>query len=125
MLNLKFYKMKRILLACALAVPIGRLLDMVTLIAYNGEVPTALVVLGVITGAGLLWIGYIAAGKILNSDNVTTKRKTEVLNIPDVSQQRGLLVAFTNWKNEQLLEGAEFESQEDAIEIYLATNKSH
>lgn len=45
-----------------------------------------------------------------------------LLGLFSVSQQRGLLVAFTNWENEQLLKGVEFESQEDAIEIYLATN---
>ncbi len=45
----------------------------------------------------------------------------KALPIRDVSQQRELLVAYANWENEQLLKGAEFESHEDAIEIFLTT----
>ncbi len=45
----------------------------------------------------------------------------ENLSLYAVSQQRELLVAYANWENEQLLKGAEFESHEDAIEIFLTT----
>ena len=59
---------------------------------------------------------------MVEQDNIKLREQVKNLGLFSVSQQRGLLVAFTNWENEQLLKGVEFESQEDAIEIYLATN---
>lgn len=81
--------MKRIFLTLALTLPIARALDSITLIAYNGELPLVITISGFITGAGLCWIGYIAAGKILNTNKVDTGHDSKVLNIPRISVPKG------------------------------------
>ena len=77
--------MKRVFLTIALALPIGHFLDTMGYIAYGQNKPILIIIISIVCGFGLGWIGYIAAGKILKAIKSDTSDKSKVLNIADVS----------------------------------------
>lgn len=61
--------MKRILFTCAMVIPLGGLLDYMTILAYRGDKPLITKVWMVIALVCVSWICYEVAPIILNKKN--------------------------------------------------------